>query len=86
MLLGLDVCVPVGVEVEVDDEAPDVEDAEDVDADEEADDDAAGEVVVRRPRVDDGELVGIVDDDAILRVVVAEQAPPGTGPGAGGHR
>ena len=25
--------------------------------------------------VDDGELVGIVDDDAILRVVVAEQAP-----------
>ncbi|ROR89239.1 quaternary amine ABC transporter ATP-binding protein [Nocardioides aurantiacus] len=36
--------------------------------------------------VDDGELVGIVDDDAILRVVVAEQAPPGTGPGAGGHR
>ena len=25
--------------------------------------------------VDDGELVGIVDDDAILRVVVAEEAP-----------
>ncbi|WP_445256529.1 quaternary amine ABC transporter ATP-binding protein [Nocardioides aurantiacus] len=35
--------------------------------------------------VDDGQLVGIVDDDAILRVVVAEQAPPGTGTRAGGR-
>ena len=31
--------------------------------------------------VDDGKLVGIVDDDAILRVVVAEESPPmATGP------
>lgn len=67
MLLELDVCVPVGVEVEVDDEVPDVEDAEPVDdADEEADDDAAGEVVVRGPRVDDGELVTVWVVGALL--------------------
>ncbi|SDS74155.1 glycine betaine/proline transport system ATP-binding protein [Nocardioides scoriae] len=39
--------------------------------------------------VDDGKLVGIVDDDAILRVVVAEEAPPSQrtrGAGAGTHR
>ena len=65
MLLELDVCVPVGVEV--DDEVPDVEDAEPVDdADEEADDDAAGEVVVRGPRVDDGELVTVWVVGALL--------------------
>jgi len=35
--------------------------------------------------VDDGQLVGIVDDDAILRIVVAEEDPePATG--AGTHR
>lgn len=69
LLLGLDVCVPVGdeVDVEVDDGVPDVEDADADDADEEVEeDDAAGEVVVRRPRVDDGELVTVWVVGALL--------------------
>ncbi|KRE37647.1 hypothetical protein ASG73_08290 [Janibacter sp. Soil728] len=69
MLLGLDVCVPVGVEV--DDEAPDGEedelDAEDDDEEEEEEeDDEDEEDVLRDLRVEDGELVTVWVVGALL--------------------
>lgn len=59
MLLGLDVCVPVGVEVE--DGVPDLEDVDDADEDDELLDD-----VVRDLLVEEGELVTVWVVGALL--------------------
>lgn len=68
MLLGLDVCVPVGVEV--DDEVPEGEedelDAEDDDEEEEAANDEDEEDVLRDLRVEDGEFVTVWVVGALL--------------------